>query len=110
VIVEVAPAPNAALDRAVLARNGTVAFTQRTVATSWNFDLGADASKRAVPVRPRLHLSAEAKATAVRDVAVAAGEGALPVERTRACRCTDSRSSGRPTPMTRSRAAPSARS
>jgi NADPH2:quinone reductase len=80
VIVEVAPAPNAALDRAVLARNGTVA----AYATDGGDDLELpvwELMRRNVRYQFVLvyTVPADAKAEAVEDVTAATREGALPV-------------------------------
>ena len=80
VIVEVAPAPNAALDRAVLAANGTVAV----YATDGGDELSVsvwELMRRNVRYQFVLvyTVPAEAKSQAVEDVANAAAAGALPV-------------------------------
>jgi NADPH:quinone reductase len=80
VIVEVAPAPNAALDRSVLAANGTVAV----YATDGGDELALsvwELMRRNVRYQFVLvyTVPAEAKGRAVEDVAKAAAEGALPV-------------------------------
>jgi NADPH2:quinone reductase len=80
VIVEVAPAPNAALDRAVLARNGTVA----AYATDGGDDLELpvwELMRRNVRYQFVLvyTVPSDAKAAAVEDVTAATREGALPV-------------------------------
>jgi NADPH:quinone reductase len=80
VIVEVAPAANAALDRAVLAPNGTVAVYATDDGGELELSVWALMRRN---VRYQFVLvytvPAEAKAEAVEDVATAAGEGALPV-------------------------------
>jgi NADPH:quinone reductase len=80
VIVEVAPAPNAALDRAVLARNGTVAVYATDGGDELELSIW-ELMRRNVRYQFVLVYTfpAGAKATAVQDVAVAAGEDALPV-------------------------------
>jgi NADPH:quinone reductase len=80
VIVEVAPAPNAVLDHAALAPNGTVAV----YATDGGDELRLpvwELMRRNVRYQFVLVYTfpAEAKAAAVEDVAAAAGDGALPV-------------------------------
>ena len=80
VIVEVAPAANAALDRAVLARDGTVAVYATDGGN--NLELGVwDLMRRNVRYQFVLvyTVPAKAKAEAVEDVSRAAGDGALPV-------------------------------
>jgi NADPH2:quinone reductase len=80
VVVEVAPAANAALDAAVLAPNGTVA----AYATVGGNDLGLDV--RALMSRNLRYqfilvytVPVEAKEQAIADVTAAVGDGALPV-------------------------------
>lgn len=80
VIVEVAPAANAALDRAVLARDGTVAVYATDGGN--NLELGVwELMRRNVRYQFVLvyTVPAKAKAEAVEDVSRAAGDGALPV-------------------------------
>jgi NADPH2:quinone reductase len=80
VIVEVAPAVNAALDAAVLALDGTVAV----YATDGGTELGLDVGRlMALNARYRFVLvytvPDEAKDRAVEDVSAAVADGALPV-------------------------------
>jgi NADPH:quinone reductase len=80
VIVEVAPAANTALDRAVLARDGTVAVYATDDGN--NLELGVwELMRRNVRYQFVLvyTVRAEAKAEAVDDVSRSAGDGALPV-------------------------------
>lgn len=80
VIVDVAPAANAALDREVLARNGTVAVYATDDGGELKLSVW-DLMRRNVRYEFVLvyTVPAEAKAEAVEDVARAAADGALPV-------------------------------
>ena len=111
VVVEVAPAANAALDTAVLAADGTVAAYATDGGGQARLAVG-DLMWRNIRYQFVLVYTVPA---AVKDAAVAdvlggsRRRGAAGREPRPACRCTASRSSGPPPPTPRSRPAPSAR-